>query len=116
MIRTRSLRRGHDELGTPGGTLRPALHDRLLPRIEAHAFFAIGVHVAEQTLLPSSEAVPGHRDRDRYVDSNHTHLDPPSKLPRNVSIARVTGHPISKLMRVDETCLLYTSDAADDLL
>src|SRR6185295_5868163 len=53
----RSLRGRHHELGALGGALGPALHDRLLLGVEAHAFFAVGMHVAEQAALPAAETV-----------------------------------------------------------
>src|SRR5216117_3743124 len=63
-----SLRRRHHELRSLRRALGPALHDRLLLGVEAHALFAVGMHVAEQAALPAAEAVPGHRHRDRHVD------------------------------------------------
>ena len=96
------LRGRHHELGALGDALRPALHDGLLPRVEAHAFFAVDVHVAEQAVLPAAEAVPGHRHRDRHVDAHHADLDAARELARHVAIAREAGDAIAELMRIDQ--------------
>ena len=52
------LGRRHHKLSTLANALGPALHDGLLLGIEAHTFFAIGVHVAKQRALPAAKAVP----------------------------------------------------------
>ena len=65
---------GHHKLGALANALGPALHDGLLLGVEAHALFAVGVHVAKQALLPATKAVPGHGHRNRHVDAHHAHL------------------------------------------
>jgi hypothetical protein len=78
----------------PCDAVRPALHDRLLLRVEAHAFLAVGVHVAEQALLPAAESVPCHRDGDRHVHADHADFDatrnsratPPSRVYRDTPL------------------------------
>src|SRR6266478_2899161 len=97
-----SLRRGHDEFRALRGALRPALHDRLLPRVEAHTFLAVSVHVAEQTLLPATETMPGHRHGDRHVDPHHADLNSPSELACDVPVAGVARHAVAKFVRVHE--------------
>jgi hypothetical protein len=59
----RSLRRRHHKLRALANACRPPLHDGLLPCIEANAFLAIRVHVAEETAFPASKAMPRHRHR-----------------------------------------------------
>src|SRR6478752_9372048 len=86
--------RRHHELGALADALRPALHDGLLLGVEAHAFLAVGMHVAEQALLPAAEAMPGHRHRDRHVDAHHADLDAPAELARHVAVAREAGHAV----------------------
>ena len=44
----------HRKLSALFDALRPALHDRLLLGVEAHAFSAVSMHVAEQALFPTS--------------------------------------------------------------
>src|SRR5579864_4164063 len=69
------LRRRHREFGALGRGFRPALHDGLLTRIEAHPFLAVGMGVAEQASLPAAKAMPGHGHGDRHVDAHHADLD-----------------------------------------
>jgi hypothetical protein len=54
------IRNRHHKLSALLDAFRLTLHDRLLPRVEAHALHPIRMHVAEQTLRPSTEAVPRH--------------------------------------------------------
>jgi hypothetical protein len=82
--------------------LGPALHHALLLGVEAHAFFAVGVHVAEQALLPAAEAVPGHRHRDRHVDADHAHLHAAGELARDAAVAGEAGHAVAELVVVDQ--------------
>src|SRR5437879_1560733 len=97
-----SLRRGHDEFRALRGALRPALHDRLLARVEAHTLLAVSVHVTEQTLLPAAETMPGHRHWDRHVDPDHADLNSPSELACHVPVAGVARHAVAELVRVHE--------------
>src|SRR5690606_13460726 len=85
-LRPRLLRDGHGELGALGDAVGPALHDALVARIETHAFFAVGVVVAEQRTLPAAERVPCHGHRNGHVDADHAHLDLPGKCPRNAAV------------------------------
>src|SRR5207245_11290559 len=89
-------------LGALADALRPALHDRLLLGVEAHAFLAVGVHVAEQALLPAAEAVPGHRHGDRHVDADHAHLYTPRELACHVAVAREARDAVAELVVIDE--------------
>jgi hypothetical protein len=92
----------HHELGALADARGPALHHALLLGVEAHALFAVGVHVAEQALLPAAEAVPGHRHRDRHVDADHAHLHPAGELARHVAVAGEAGHAVAELVVVDQ--------------
>src|SRR6185312_13675284 len=97
-----SLGRGHREFRALADRCRPALHHALLLRVEAHALLAVGVHVAEQALLPAAEAVPGHRHGDGHVDAHHAHLDPARELAGDVAVAGEAGHAVAVLVGVDE--------------
>src|SRR5262249_54443748 len=96
------LRNGHRELSTLFGAFRPALHDRLLLGVEAHPFFAVRVHVAEQAALPAAEAMPRHRHRNRYVDAHHAYFDLAAEFARHVAVTREAGHAIAELVIVDQ--------------
>src|SRR4029078_5718056 len=102
LSRRKSLRRRHRELGALRRRRRPALHHRLLARVEANAFLAIGVGVADHARLPAAEAVPRHRHRDRHVDADHADLDPARELARDVAVAREAGDGVAELVLVDE--------------
>src|SRR5215831_8428367 len=59
----------------------PAAGDGLGPGVEADAFGAVHVGVAEQGVLPAPEGVEGHRHRDRDVDADHPDLDLTLEFP-----------------------------------
>src|SRR5436190_13170134 len=63
---TRLLHRRNDEAGVLAhAAFGPARRHRLDPRIEAHAFRAVLVDVAERGTLPAAEGVIGERYWDR---------------------------------------------------
>src|SRR5690606_19330683 len=101
-LRPRLLRDGHGELGALGDAVGPALHDALVARIETHAFFAVGVVVAEQRTLPAAARVPRHGHRNGHVDADRAHLDLPGKCPRNAAVRREARHAIAEFVRVDQ--------------
>jgi len=90
---------GHHKLSALADALGPALHDAFLLGIEAYAFFAVGVHVAEQALLPAAKAVPGHGHRNRHVDAHHADLDAAAELARHIAVAGEAGNAVAKFMR-----------------
>ena len=69
----------------------PAAGDRLHPGIEANAFRAVHVVVAEDRCLPSAEGVKGHRHRYRDVDSDHPHLDLTGEFPRSIAVRNASS-------------------------
>src|ERR1700754_2278439 len=96
------LRGRHRKLRTLFDAIGPALHDRLLLRIETHALFAISMHIAEQAALPAAEAVPCHRHRNRHVDADHTYFDAAREFACSMSITRKACDAVAELMRVDQ--------------
>src|ERR1700744_3084638 len=74
----RSAGRRHREFRALVDAVRPALHDRFLLGIEAHAFFAVNIHVAEGAPAPAAETMPSHRHGDGHIDADHAglHLTP----------------------------------------
>ena len=75
----------HHKFSALANRLGPALHDAFLFGVEAHAFFSVGMHVAEQALLPATKAMPCHGHRDRYVDAAHADFDAARKLASGVA-------------------------------
>src|SRR5580704_15872313 len=57
------------------GAVWPATGDGFGVGVEADAFRAVHVGVAEERVLPPAEGVEGHRHRDRDVDADHPDLD-----------------------------------------
>src|SRR5579863_8955054 len=96
------LRRRHGKLRALLDALGPALHDRLLLRIETHALFTVGMRIAEQAALPAAEAVPRHRHRNRHVDADHPDFDAAAEFTRDVTIAREARDAIAELVRIDQ--------------
>src|SRR5690554_5558099 len=92
----------HGELGASVDGIRPALHDRLLFGVEAHALFAVGMGVTEQRTLPAAKTVPRHGHRDRHVDTDHTHLDTAAKLPCHAAALGETAYAVAELVSVDQ--------------
>src|SRR5690606_4106731 len=86
------LRKG--ELRPAAGTVWPALHHRLVARIETHAFRTVGMVVAEQAALPAAEAVEGHRHRQRHVHAYHADLDLAHELARHAAVAGEDGDAV----------------------
>src|SRR3990167_5681595 len=66
---------------------RPARGDRLEPGVEAHALHAVDAVVAEDRGLPATEAVVGHRHRDRHVDADHADPDAAPKSSPGAPLA-----------------------------
>src|SRR5215831_3374662 len=96
------LGRRHGEFRALGRALWPALHDGFLSRIETHAFFTVGVRVAEQAAFPAAEAMPSHRHRDRHIDADHAHFDAAPEFAGDVAVAGVAGYAVGKRMSVDQ--------------
>src|SRR5438477_630370 len=67
-----SLHQRHAEIGAGIHALAPARGHGLDARVEAHAFRPVLVHVAEDRVLPSAEAVERERHRDRHRSEVHT--------------------------------------------
>src|SRR5690349_182608 len=90
-----SVVRRHRELGSFALRARPALHDRLVARVEAHAFLAIDVMVAEHAALPTAERVERERYRDRHVDADHAGFHTPGELARDAAVAGVARDAVA---------------------
>src|SRR5690554_4521696 len=96
------LCRGHHEFCTLGDAVGPALHDALLARIEAYAFLAIGMAVAEEAGLPAAKAVPRHGYRNGYVHAHHADFDATPEFAGDAAVARVEADAVGVLVAVDE--------------
>src|SRR5262245_55641770 len=62
------------EIRARGGAFGPARRDGFQLGPEAHALFAVHVHVAEQGTLPAAKAVGRDGNGDRHVDADHADL------------------------------------------
>ena len=70
--------------------------------VKTHAFFAVGVHVAKQALLPAAKAVPGHRHGNWHIDADHANLYAATEFARHIAIAGVAAHAVAIFMGVDQ--------------
>src|SRR5690348_16054719 len=84
------------------GAVRPAAGDGLGAGVEADAFRAVHVGVAEQGVLPAAEGVEGHRDRARDVDADHPDLDVALELARGLAAGGEDRGAVAVLVRVDD--------------
>jgi hypothetical protein len=65
-------------------------------------FDAVGVGVAEQRGLPTTERVVGHRDGDRDVDADHPDLDVLLELAGHAAVAGEHRDPVAVRVGVDQ--------------
>ncbi len=98
----RSFVNRHRKLGPfASNRVGPALHDGLVTRVEANAFFAIRVIITEQRPLPATERMKRHRHRNGHVNADHAGTHTAGKLAGGATVGCVTGDAVAKLVRVD---------------
>ena len=70
--------------------------------MEPDTFGAIHVVVAEEGLLPTTEGMEGHRNRNRHVDTNHADFNVVRESPRCVPFAGEHRHSVGIVVGVDQ--------------
>src|SRR6185437_113436 len=92
----------------------PAGGDGLEAGVEADAFGAVDVVVAEEGTLPSAEGVEGHGHGDGDVDADHAGLHAAAEVAGGVAVAGEDAAAVAVLVLVDEfEGLLEVVDADD---
>ena len=92
----------------------PARCDDLGPRVELDAFWAVHVEVAEEAVLPATEAVVRHGDRDRHVDADHAGVHLELELAGRSPVAGEDGRAVAVRVVVDQADRLLVRLDADD--
>src|SRR6478609_8783275 len=94
--RVRSSARSREaEIDLARARIGPARGDDLGPGVELDALGAVHVEVAEQAVLPATEAVVGDRHRDRDVDPDHPRVDLELELPGGPAVACEDRGPVA---------------------
>ena len=88
----------HLEFGAGLDAGGPAGGYGLLLRVEAHAFHAVGVVIAEEGALPAAEAVEGHGYGNRHVDADHADIDLVGKAAGGVAVAGEDGRAVAEFV------------------
>src|SRR6476646_3609791 len=95
MDRVRSSARSREaEIDLARAWIGPARGDDLGPGVELDTLGAVHVEVAEQAVLPATEAVVGDRHRDRDVDPDHPRVDLELELPGGPAVACEDRSPV----------------------
>src|SRR5690606_763933 len=92
----------HRELGPLRSRVGPTLHHGLVPRVEAHAFLAVDMVIAEEAALPAAERMERGRHRNRHVDPDHAGAYAPCEVPRRPPVRGVASCAVAELVPVDE--------------
>src|SRR6202012_1856153 len=76
----------------------PALGDGFDLCVELDRRGPVLVQIAEAGPLPTAKGVVGHRNRDRYVDTDHADLDPGGEVACGVAVASKDRHAVAVLV------------------
>src|SRR4051794_28768877 len=113
----------HHVFSTTARAGRPALGDRLVASVEAHALGAVNVVVAEQRVFPAAKRMERHRHRDRHVHADHADVDPRREVARRTTVRSKDRNAVAVFVRVHHAHRAghirgahNTQDGTEDLL